>query len=192
MSHFWGAVHSHRQQHGHFISLSEHSDSIGTAYLKLDDGSTGVGTARLNLYPADDIEQAKPFYRNVKVAQLKKLEDKHWVVKPNLHFGGPFGRGWPPYVRNPPLGLVKYIEFWRAHPEGIGQFSRSTLTDKLRDFRKNGLMAHDACKKDVDRLKKMRKKMRGQTEKDAGEKDAGKDAGTDGATPIEKLLLMQS
>jgi hypothetical protein len=118
---------SYRRQHGHFISLSKHSDAIGAAYLNLDDGSTGIGTARLNLYPGDDIEQAKPFYRNVDITKLRNLEDKRWTVKAHLHFGGPFGRGWPPYVSNPPLGFTKYIEFWRAHPERIRQFSRSKL-----------------------------------------------------------------
>ncbi len=148
---------SYRPQHGYFISLSKHSDGIGTAYLNLDDGSTGVGTARLNLYPADDIEQAKPFYRNVDITKLKNLEDGRWVVNANLHFGGPFGRGWPPHVSDPPMGFAKYIEFWKSHPEGIRQFNRSELARELRYLQTKGLMMHDPHKRDIDRLRRFKK-----------------------------------
>ena len=69
-------IHSpvaYRAQHGHFISLSEHSDAMAAAYLWLEDGATGIGTARLRLHPADDIEQAKAFYSKVDLAELNGL-----------------------------------------------------------------------------------------------------------------------
>ncbi len=117
-------IHSpvaYRPHHGHFISLTKHTDAIAAAYLWLEDGPTDGGTARLDLHPADDIEQAKVFYQNVDLTKLNGLR-KGWRMHANLHFGGPFGRGWPPRVNDPPGGFTGYIEYWEGHLNEIKQF----------------------------------------------------------------------
>jgi hypothetical protein len=148
---------SYKPRFGHFVSLSKHSDAIHEAHLRLDRGKTGIGTARLGLWPADDIEQAKSFFRSINITELRGLKKNGWSVESNLHFGGPFGRGWPPYVYKPPAGLDEYIKFWRAHPEYIRSFDRSEISRRIHDFQRRRLMPRRLDKEDVRRLGKFKK-----------------------------------
>jgi hypothetical protein len=146
-----------RPQHGYFIPLSKKSDSVRTAYLSLQDDKTGVGTAQLRLHPGDDIEQGKSFYRSVDPRRFKDLRLNDWTVTPNFHFGGPYGGGWPPYITDPPMGLSKYIEFWRANLQDIRQLSSSDLVRQLRIFQNKGLIPKGRYKAEFARLRSFKK-----------------------------------
>ena len=148
-----------RPHHGHSVSLNKQSDAIGPAYLRLADSSTGSGRARLELYPADDIEQAKAFYQKVDLTELKALANRGWEpVSANLHFGGPFGKGWPPRVSNPPLGFDRYIEYWKEHLTEIKEYDRAKLARKFNELKEVGLISDDDIEKeDIDRLKRFKR-----------------------------------
>lgn len=146
-----------RPQHGHFISLSKRSGAIASAYLRLDESDTGGGAARLSLYPADDIAQARPFYRNIDPKKLSALAKTGWSISPNLHFGGPYGRGWPPREDNPPIGLAGYINFWKRHPEQIGTRPGTELLSTIRELRRQRLMRKNARPQDLARLRKFKR-----------------------------------
>jgi len=146
-----------RPQHGHFISLSKRSGAIASAYLRLDESDTGRGAARLSLYPGDDIAQARPLYRSIDPVKLDALTRSGWSICPNLHFGGPYGRNWPPYESDPPIRLAGYINFWKRHPEQIGTRPRSELLSTLRELRRQRLIRNNARPKDLARLRRFQR-----------------------------------
>jgi hypothetical protein len=152
---------AYRPQHGHFINLSKRKGSgkgsraVGAAYLGMTQGRT-ASSVSLRIYPADDIEQAKPFYGfRPDPDQLQNL-GPGWKAQANLHFGGPFGRGWPPRENRPPVGFRRYVEYWTEHPHEIREFKGAHLGHKLRQLRREGLISNVVARDDVDRLKKFK------------------------------------
>jgi PLD-like domain len=128
----------HRKRHGHFIDLDGSSKSVATAYLVLDPADHGIGTARLDLYPADIVTQARAFYPIVEAGRLMALTDKGWEINANLHFGNTHGKGLPPHVNH--RSVPKYIEYWRTNENDIGRFDQSDLRGRIKSLRKANIV----------------------------------------------------
>jgi hypothetical protein len=148
-----GEKPGYRPRHGHFIDLSAASDAIGTAYLHLDSAASGAGAARLNLYPADVIRQARPFYTRVDIARLMGLAARGWQVSANFHFGRSYGAGLPPYVTQPPIRLRGYLQFWKSHPERMRRVQRKNLMKEIRNLQKQKILPPDLPQQELKNLR---------------------------------------
>ena len=70
----------------------------------------------LELWPGDNMTQAKEFWRKVDAKKLLGLQDKGWFLKPNLHFSFIATNL---YWANTSLAVDEYIELWKSGEMGI-------------------------------------------------------------------------
>jgi hypothetical protein len=127
----------YRKRHGYYVDLSNCGDAIASAHLRPPKRTnTGVQSITLNMYPGNDVAQARFLYPKLNSAKLLGLEDKGWTVEADMHFGH-IQQNLAPYVYNPPLGLPAYITYWKSHLDGIVQVNRA-------DFRTLGRKLHTA------------------------------------------------
>jgi PLD-like domain len=143
-----------RKRHGRFIDLAAFSDSVATAYLALDPADRAVGTARLDLYPADIVTQARPFYLNVDPARLIALRTIDWTVKANLHFGNSWGQGLHPNLTHQTAAISKYIKYWQTHEGDIRRFDQSELWRQIKKLQTEKIMPRVVAVSEFARLKK--------------------------------------
>ena len=84
----------------------------------------------LGLWPGDTMRQAREFWLRVDAKRLLKLQDKGWVLWPNLHFS--FAQTGL-YGANTPLAVNEYIELWKSGEMGI----ESLYRDDTGSYRHN-------------------------------------------------------
>lgn len=143
-----------RKRHGRFLDLAAFSDSVATAYFVLDPADRGVGTARLDLFPADIVTQARPFYSRVDPARLMALRANEWTVKANLHFGNSWGQGLHPNLTHQSADLSRYLKYWQAHGSDIRRFDQSELWRQIKKLRTEQILPREVPASAFDRLRK--------------------------------------
>jgi hypothetical protein len=146
-----------RPRHGYFVDLKNFSSAVGTAYLRLDPAPRGIGAARLNLYPADVIQQAKSFYPEVETSRLLRLAGNGWRIRANLHFGNSYGLGLPPHVEKSPIGLSKYIEFWKSNQDSMRRFDRPVLMREIKKLQDQRVIPRDLPRNELKALRRFKR-----------------------------------
>ncbi len=132
----------HRTQQGYFIGLSKFSNAIDSAWLRHPRrGGAGVQSITLDLYPGDTVRQARDLYPKLDFGKFIDLRKKGWTVVPNLHFSKA-QRGLKPHVENPPMGLKKYIEYWKSHLDET-RIKRTEFKKIGRNLYRDRLMPRD-------------------------------------------------
>ena len=84
---------------------------------------------RLNQHPSqprlrpngDTIKQARRFFENVRVDEFLVLEEKGWIIEPNLHFA--FMAKHLCWAKGTTVSNRDYFEYWHGEGE-IGQIQR--------------------------------------------------------------------
>ncbi len=64
----------------------------------------------LGFWPGDTMEQAQEFWRRVDAERLLELQDKDWLLKPNLHFSYRSHLHWA----TTSLVVNEYVELWKS------------------------------------------------------------------------------
>ncbi len=143
----------YRRRHGYFIDLKKYSDAIASAHLRPPKrDKTGVQGVTLNLYPGNDLTQARALYAKLDSAKLLNLRKNGWTVEADLHFGH-IQPNVDPHVYSPPLGLPRYIEYWKSHRGQISQVQRPDFKTFGRRMYSQRIMPKDKLEEYEKHLK---------------------------------------
>jgi hypothetical protein len=113
-----------RQGGDHFIELAAGPATDAYFYPDRDYSETdenGDWSVAVNIYPGDTIRQARKFFENVHRDEFLGLEEKGWIIEPNLHFA--FMAKHLCWAKGTRLSIRDYFEYWRGEGE-IGQIQR--------------------------------------------------------------------
>ena len=113
-----------RQGGDYFIELAAGPASDAYFYPDrdyLDTGENGEWNVAVNIYPGDTIKQARRFFENVRVDEFLVLEEKGWIIEPNLHFA--FMAKHLCWAKGTTVSNRDYFEYWHGEGE-IGQIQR--------------------------------------------------------------------
>jgi hypothetical protein len=89
----------------------------------IESGENGDWSVAVNIYPGDTISQARRFFGDVRVKEFFELEQKGWIIKPNLHFAAINKHLC--WAKNGRLRARDYFEYWSGEGE-IGQIQRDS------------------------------------------------------------------
>jgi hypothetical protein len=120
------SVRVKRRQGGDFSFIELAAGAATDAYFYpdrdyVDTGENGEWSVAINIHPGDTIRQARKFFENVNKDEFFGLEEKDWIIKPNLHFA--FMAKHLCWAKGTKVSIRDYFEYWCGEAE-IGQYAR--------------------------------------------------------------------
>jgi hypothetical protein len=97
----------------------------------VDTGENGEWSVAVNIFPGDTIKQARKFFENVQKGEFFGLEEKGWIIEPNLHFA--FMNKHLYWAKGTSVGIRDFFEYWSGEDE-IGQLTRKPDPTDFQEY----------------------------------------------------------